>query len=270
MCRETAVTKMNPLQFTPELLTRKSTSGLDVETSLAHFAIITYMVEPAVLRSHIPERFALDCITAPDGTQKALISVVPFVDQDFRFVRWPWLKWRFGQTNYRAYVTDRASGEHVVWFFGTALDSFWVNIPHYAWKLPWHRAQIQFHTDYDDKLGRYKTYRMTANSQWSPAQLELEDTGSPPQELVGFSQLETGLVLLTHPLRGYYYRRDGKIGSYSIWHDKLNPTVGRVIMAEFPLLQRLGLGQMGDLTAVHSVLMQPKIDFTIYLPPVAL
>lgn len=252
------------------MLAGKRPSGLDVETTLAHFAIVTYLVKPAALRPHIPERFALDCIAAPDGTQKALISVVPFVDQDFRFVNFPWVKWRFGQTNYRAYVTDRASGEHVVWFFGTALDSFSVNIPRYAWKLPWHRAKIQFETEYDRVRSRYTTYRMVARSQWAPAELELEDSGNSPHALSGFPDLESGLVLLTHPMRGYYYRRDGKIGSYTIWHDRLQTTVGRTTRAHFPLLQQLGLVQMGDLTAVHSVLMQPKTHFTIYLPPIAL
>ncbi|WP_420643683.1 DUF2071 domain-containing protein [Candidatus Leptofilum sp.] len=261
---------MKPLKFTPEMLTRKRPSRLDIETTLAHFAIITYLVEPDALRRHIPKRFELDCITAPDGTQKGLISTVPFVDQDFRFVRFPWAKWRFGQTNYRAYVTDSESGEHVVWFFGTALDSFSVNIPRYAWKLPWHRASIQFDSQYDTNQQRYTKYGLVAQSSWAPATLELEDSGEPVQVLTGFPNLETGLVLLTHPLRGFYYRRDGKIGSYTIWHDKLKMTEGRIVAARFPLLQRLGLVQTDDLTTIHSVLMQPEAHFTVYLPPVAI
>lgn len=260
---------MNPLKFTPEMLARKRPSFLDVVTTLAHFAIVTYMVEPDALRPHISKRFELDCMTTPDGTQKALISVVPFVDQDFCFVRFPWFKWRFGQTNYRAYVTDRQTGEHVVWFFGTALDSFSVNIPRYAWKLPWHRAQIRFETTYDPALSRYTKYRMVASSQWAPAALELEDSGKPTQELLGFPNLESGLVLLTHPLRGYYYRRDGKVGGYSVWHDRLKTTAGRVTRASFPLLAQLGLVPEADLSTIHSVMIQPETEFTVYLPPVA-
>ena len=72
-----------------------------------------------------------------------------------------------------------------------------------------------------------------------------------------------------HPMRGYFYRRDGKLGSYSIWHDQLRTTEGRVIRANFPLLQQLELVQEGDVSAIHSVLMQPETEFTIYLPPVA-
>ena len=242
-------------------------SGIDVVTTLAHFAIVTYMVEPDALRPHIDARFDLDTIIDAEGREKALISVVPFLDQDFRFVRFPWKKWRFGQTNYRAYVRDRNTGEHVVWFFGTVLDSWTVNIPRFAWRLPWHRARITFDVAYDADFGRYSHYQMTASSNWAPARLAIEDSGKPPTQLTGFPELESGLVLLTHPLYGYYYRRDGSLGRYSIWHHRLETTLGTVTEASFPLLDQLNLVPTGDLTSVHSVLIQPETEFTIYLPP---
>jgi hypothetical protein len=270
LCDPSALATMNQLKFNSELLAKRPATGLDVETVLSHFAIITYLVEPDLLRAHLHPRFEPDCITSSAGIQQALISVVPFVDRDFRFVRCPWPKWSFEQTNYRAYVTDTETGEHVAWFFGTALSSFTVNIPRYAWKLPWHNAQIRFQTQYDKNLGRYTDYRMTAHSNWASADLELEDSGRPTQQLYGFSDLESGLVLLTHPMHGYFYRRDGKLGSYSIWHDQLQTTEGRVIKAIFPLLQQLDLVQEGDISAIHSVLIQAETEFTIYLPPVAM
>lgn len=249
------------------MLTKKRHTILTVETRLAHFAIVTYMVEPDALRRQIHERFEPYCISLPDGTRKALISVVPFLDRDFHFVRCPWPKFTFGQTNYRAYVTDTITGEHVAWFLGTSLASIFTAVPHFAWRLPWRYADIRFDTHYDEKARRYDTYRMATKSKWAPAQLELDDSGNAPKSLRGFSRLQTGLVLLTHPLRGYYYRRDGKLGSYSIWHEMLKPTEGRALSASFPLLQRLGLTEDGDLSTVHSVLIQNSIDFTIYLPP---
>jgi hypothetical protein len=85
--------------------------------------------------------------------------------------------------------------------------------------------------------------------------------------LSGVSNLEAGLVLLTHPMRGYFFRRDGVLGSYAIWHDRTTPTVGEIREARYPLLQRLELVPEGDLRSIHSVLLQPNIDFTIYLPP---
>lgn len=243
------------------------TGGLDVETTLANFAIVTYCVEPEALRKHVHERFELDCILCADGKQRALVSVVPFVDLDFRAARCPWPRWSFGQTNYRAYVTDTQTGEHVAWFFGTVLDTLFVAVPRYAWKLPWYRARMQFDVEYDTIARRFSRYSLQARSRWAGAELELKDSGEPPRELEGFSSLETGLLLLTHPTRGYYYRRDGQLGSYSIWHELMQPTLGHVASAQFPLLDRLGLVSEGDISLLHSVLLQPRIDFTIYLPP---
>lgn len=246
---------------------RRQTGGIDIETALLNFAIVTFMVEPATLRQHVHPRFELDTIIASGGREKALISVVPFVDSDFHFVRFPWLKWRFGQTNYRAYVRDTQTGEHVVWFFGTVLDS-WANaVPRFLWRLPWHQARIEFDCIFDAEVGRFVRYNMSAESEWASAELILSDTGQPPQTLAGFDSLETGLRVLTHPMRGFYYRRDGKLGGYTIWHDWLQTTVGQVEAARFPLLARLGLVAEGDVSTIHSVLLQRRTDFTIYLPP---
>jgi hypothetical protein len=95
----------------------------------------------------------------------------------------------------------------------------------------------------------------------------LEDSGRAPSTLPGVSTLEAGLVLLTHPMQGYFFRRDGALGSYAIWHDRTTPTAGMVREARYPLLERLELVAEGDQGSIHSVLLQPSIDFMIYLPP---
>lgn len=257
---------MESLKFSDDLLSRQPPRGLDVDTTLVHFAIITCLVDPAVARRHLHSRFELDLIEV-NGQEWALVSVVPFVDQDFRFARIPWLQWQFGQTNYRMYATDTETGEHIAWFFGTSLDSWTVAVPQFFWKLPWHRAHIQFDCTYDAALQRYTVYRMQTTNSWADAEVELSDTGQPPRELAGFDDLETGLVLLTHPRKGFFYRRDGQLGSYSIWHDRLQTTVGQVQSARFDLLNTLGLAEPGEALHIHSVLMQQKTEFTIYLPP---
>lgn len=108
---------------------------------------------------------------------------------------------------------------------------------------------------------------MNTTSDWAPAELEIEDSGNPVEHLDGFPDLETGLVILTHPTKGYFYRRDGHLGTYSIWHDRLQLNSGKLIHADFGLLDRLELVKSGDLTPVHSVLLMESTEFTIYLPP---
>ena len=255
------------LRFTSERLSRPPSNRWCAETTLQHFAIVTYVVDPESLRRHLHPRFEPDLLEQGAAAGRAVVSVVTFLDRDFRFAGLPWLRASFGQTNYRAYVTDRETGEHVVWFFGTCLDSMTVAIPRYGWKLPWHRARFAFDCDHDPQAHRYRSFAVRTASGWAPATIALEDSGRAPRHLDGFDDLECGLVFLTHPLRGYFYRRDGALGSYAIWHDRLQPTEGRVTEARYELLDTLGLVSLGDITAVHSVLIQKAVDFTIYLPP---
>ena len=258
---------MDQLQFTKDLLTRPELSGIDAVTTLRHFAIISYAIEPERLLPHLHPRFEPELITDERGHSKALISVVPFLDVDFRYANCPWPKFSFGQTNYRIYVRDNETGEHAVWFLGTTLDSWTVKIPHYLWKLPWHPGRMRFDCCYSDSMQRYLKYRMQTSNGWAPVRVSLSDTGQPIDSLIGFPTLEAGLVVLTHPLRGYYYRLDGKMGSYKIWHDRLKLTQGSCLEADFTLLDRLDLVPRNQQLQTHSVLLQYETEFTIYLPP---
>ena len=258
---------MDDLRFSTAQHPRPKPTGLAVETTLLHFAIVTWHVDPDALRAQLDARYEPDCVDIDGVGPRALVSAVTFLDHEFRFVLCPWPKSAFGQTNYRAYVTDTKTGEHVAWFFGTCLDSPAVAVPKFAWGLPWHRAHMAFDCDYDDLAGRYRSFAVETRSRFAPARLQLEDSGEAPRELPGFSNLESGLVLLTHPTRGVFFRRDGSVGTYTIWHDRIRPTTARLVRADYPLFEQLGLIRSGDSDGVHSVLVQRSVDFTIYLPP---
>jgi hypothetical protein len=259
---------LDDLRFSSTLQAKPLPRGFAVETSLDHFSIVTYLVNSSRLRELVHPRFAIDEVQDQDGVMRGLVSAVTFHDRDFRLAACPWPRFQFGQTNYRSYVTDTETGEHVAWFFGTSLASWSVAVPRFLWKLPWHGARIDFDCDYDEVSARYKSYRVSTKSQWAPAELALIDSGEPPSSLIGFSSVEAGLVLLTQPSRGFYYLRNGALGSYSIWHDRMTPTMGEAASTtNHPVLERLGLIQIGDAAAIHSVLIQRSIDFTIYLPP---
>jgi hypothetical protein len=266
----TDVRALHSLRFTPEMLTRPEPGRSGAETTLHHFAVVTYFVDPTLLKRHLHQRFEPLRVTALDGSSRALVSVVTFFDRDFRFTRWPRVVRSFGQTNYRAYVVDRTTGGHVAWFFGTCVDSITVAIPRYVWNLPWHRSRMTFECPYDDRAQRYASYRVTTTSSWAPGEVELEDSGKPATAFTGFASLESALVVLTHPLQGFFFRRDNRLGSYRIWHDRMQTTEGRIRHARYPLLADLGLVPLGDTRNIHSVLLQREIPFTIYLPPVAL
>ncbi|MDA0577891.1 MAG: DUF2071 domain-containing protein, partial [Verrucomicrobia bacterium] len=221
------------------MLRRPTPSGIDAITTLRHFAIVTYAVPPGRLRALVDPRFDLDCVVL-DGSPMALLSVVCFEDQDFRAAVLPTPHWRFGQTNYRAYIRDRVTGQRAAWFFGTTLGSWTVALPRWVWRLPWYYGRFSMDCP-QDASGRYRAFRISTQSQWAPALLELDHTPEAPLAFPGFPDRDTGLVVLTHPLIAYYARRDGRLGTYAVWHAPLAPSSARVRIAQFGLLDRLGL-----------------------------
>lgn len=233
----------------------------DVTTTLADFAIISYAVEPAALAALLPEGFTPQVFTLDDGRRVAFVSAVPFHDCDFRFGFAPWCKFRFGQTNYRAYVFYQ--GQRCVWFFGTSLATRWVLIPRYWWKLPWHPARMQIDTEWTGE--RCVRYRLATVAAWGNAVADLEGSTEPTGRLDGFADVEETAIVLTHPLIGYYSRRDGCLGSYAVWHDRLTLNRGVARHVQFEVFEQLGLVAPGSVP--HSVLLQRQTEFVIRLPP---
>ncbi|MGX5200417.1 DUF2071 domain-containing protein [Aliikangiella sp. IMCC44632] len=257
---------MDYLKFNDFLHPRPEPKGIDVLCKLQHFAIITYAVDPSRFNGLFPERFKLDTIKV-NGIEKALISVVPFIDVDFTSAVYPFPKFTMGQTNYRIYIIDKEANERCVWFLGTTLDSWTLAVPRFIWCLPWYSGDVQFDCEFDESQKIYKKYQMTTLAKWAPAEVELTQETNSELKLPGFSDTETGLVYLTHPLAGFYYRRDGKLGTYRVWHKKLEVTAAKLKSANFGLLSRLGLVTLEEQQNAHSVLIEPLNEFTIYLPP---
>ena len=256
------------LSFEHYLHPRPKPKGIDVKCSLQHFALITYAIDPIRFEDIIPKRFKLDTIEY-QGKTCALMSVVPFIDIDFTSAVYPFPNFTMGQTNYRVYVIDQTTQERCVWFLGTTLDSWTVAVPRYIWQLPWHKASINFDC-IQNKEGFYSQYKMKTLSDWAASEVHLEQSETDSWQFEGFPNQETYQVFLTHPLAGFYYRLDGKLGTYRVWHDRLKPKPAKLVHAKFELLERMGLVSFEDQLKPYSVLIEPINEFTIYLPPTVL
>jgi uncharacterized protein YqjF (DUF2071 family) len=254
-----------PATFSTAIVARPGPGWLAVTTTLRHFAIVTYAIPPERLTPHLPERFVPEIVRI-GGAPRALVSAVPFLDTRFRSARLWSPGQTMGQTNYRLYVVDTATGAHVAWFFGTTLDSVFVAVPRLLWRMPWRRGCMRFDCELDAG-GAYARYRMSTTSAWAPAELDLEVTSEGASALDGFGDVETGLVVVTHPLVGFFRRHDGHVATYSVWHDRLRLKRARARTSRWGLLDGLGLVPFDEQTTPHSVLVQPSTDFTIYLPP---
>jgi len=257
---------LKPLFFKDHLIERPVPRGIDILCKLQHFAIISYAIDAQRLSPFIPKRFKLDTVQI-DGQERALLSVVPFIDVDFTSAVYPFPKFRMGQTNYRIYIIDQETGERAVWFLGTTLDSWTIAVPHLLWRLPWYAGKVTFDCDFDSGSGLYRRYHMKTEARWAPAEVELFQRPDEKLLLPGFPDEETALVYLTHPLIGFYHRRDGKLGTYRVWHDRLWVKAAQLKSANFGLLERLNLVTRAEQQQPHSVLVEPINEFTIYLPP---
>lgn len=258
---------MQPLrQFKDYLHDRPEPTGIDIVCGLKHFSIITYAVPAVRFEGLFPDRFKLDTVII-DGEEKGLISVVPFIDVDFTSAVYAFPSFTMGQTNYRIYIIDTETDERCVWFLGTTLDSWTLAVPRYLWSLPWYSAKMTFDCQFDAVTGRYTKYTVDAKSKWAAASVSLAQHSEEAFSFPGFPNVESALVYLTHPLAGFYHRRDGKLGTYRVWHKKLDVQPASLISAKFSLLSNLGIVTTAEQNRPYSVLIEPLNRFTIYLPP---
>lgn len=240
---------------------------MDVRSKLRHFALVNYALPRSRLEAHIPAAHFRIPEFMIAGRPQALMSAVPFYDADFHFIHLPFAKFSFGQTNFRVYVIDRRTGEHAVWFFGTTLGSVVVYFAKGAWGIPWHHARYQIECDYDGRLKQYARYRYQIRSTWCNARVDIEDTGLPAPLLEGFNTPDEMKLILTHPVDGYFYRSDGQVGKYSVWHEEIPFTTGRAKDLYFSLYEDLGLLSKEEMQNPHSVLICPQTEFKVLLPP---
>nr|BFE81369.1 hypothetical protein GCM10020093_039700 [Planobispora longispora] len=73
------------------------------------------------------------------------------------------------------------------------------------------------------------------------------------------------MAVLTHPTLGWYRRRGGGVGTYSIWHPPMRPRHLTAESARFRVFEELGLTTPES--RPHSVLAQESIHFDIHTPP---
>lgn len=252
--------------FEDYLHERPKPTGIDVICGLKHFSIITYAVPIDRFDGILPDRFEIDAVDI-DGEKKGLISVVPFIDVDFTSAVYAFPKFTMPQTNYRIYIVDKQTGERCVWFLGTTLDSWTLAVPRYLWNLPWHEAQVKFDCQFNEVTGLYTKYEMNAQSNWAQAEVSLVQTGKEALSFAGFPDTESALLYITHPLAGFYHRRDGRLGTYRVWHKRLEVKPATLLSANFKLLSDLNIVPVSEQGNPYSVLVEPLNEFTIYLPP---
>lgn len=238
---------------------------LDIATVLRHFVMVTYSVAPDRLASHLPEGVFTPEILRINNRDRALVSAVFFIDEDFRFVRLPYPRFRFAQTNYRTYVRRVDNNKPAVWFFGTTLGGWPVHVARKLWRIPWHPGRYT-----TSMKGNPVRYQYRVESSWAPADIDIVDTGSPLRSAPGFPSSHHLELILTHPVEGFFRRLDGRLGTYSIRHPLMAMTHGRAQRLSIPLFSTLGLLDEDKQATPHSIAICPRVPFHILMPPVVM
>ena len=192
---------------------RQSLKLSDASVNLSYFSIVTYRVDPESLARLLPPRFK-PVVMDDNGSVRGLVSAVTFKERNFSF---QWMKpfqWiPFWQTNYRAYVEDVLDGQRKVWFFQTMLGSVTAFIPKHLWKMPWERSS--YHSRVSSSC-----WDIHGESERDTVSLKISPTNTPAT-LSGFSSESEAMEILTNPSAGYFFNRNGKLSSYSIWHEAI-------------------------------------------------
>jgi hypothetical protein len=234
----------------------------DAATLLRHFALVTFDVDPDRLAAALPAGLTPEIRTLDDGRRRGFVSAVSFRDIDFRFRGAELVRASFNQTNYRAYVLG-PDNERAVFFFETTLDSRLAVIPRRLWGMPWFGGRTTIAADWEGD--RCVSYRHVCTGQRNAVEASFAGTADAPRRLDGFRDADDTFAVLTHPLDGYFRHPSGRLGRYSVWHPRLEPTLGAAVNARYTVFELLGLVQPG--TVPHSVLLQPSIEFDVRLPP---
>jgi len=230
-------------------------------TDLDDFALITWAVDPDRVAALLPPNFAPD---VRDG--RALISMVAFRDVGFHFRVAPFARVSCGQVNYRTYVTRAGADgpESGVWFFGTTLDSVFVQMPRRTWRMPWHRGRMRIVSRWAS--GGCASWRTTITGSWGSAVVALRGTGRPLPVPNGFRDTDDASAVILDPFVGWYGRSDGSgVGRYSVWHERLELEEAVVDHVKCQVFTDLGLIESGATPRFAGV--QRRVSFEVHTPP---
>ena len=223
---------------------------------LEDFAIINWPVEPARLRRHLPAGFEPE-----ERSGTAYVAMVAFRNHGFHFRAAPFARLSCAQADYRTFV--RRGEERGVWFFGGSLSSRLVVVATGLWKMPWHREPIEIARPSSEDSSAQWTFR--SSGDWGAAVVTLSGTGRPFPGSSRFDGAADNADSMTDPMIGWYPRRDGAIGRYSVWHEPLQLHEAAADVTTCKVFERLDLIDKDQ--APSGAGMQRTVSFDVHTPP---
>lgn len=189
------------------------------------------------------------------------MALVAFKNHGFHFRAAPFARFSCGQADYRTFV--RRGDERGVWFFGGSLSSRLVHVPNALWKMPWHHESIDIASSSNGDAGDH--WRFNADGDWGAATVALTGFGRPfagPTSSDGSTEIAATLV---DPMIGWYPRRDGGVGRYSVWHEPLQLQEATAAVTRCDVFERLGF--IDKHQPPTGAGLQRRVPFDVHTPP---
>jgi hypothetical protein len=117
------------------------------------------------------------------------------------------------------------------------------------WRYGKYKCQFQL------KGHEYSEFKMDFTSKQGNGSVDIKNSGSDMKLLEGFKSLDEQVLILTHPVMGYYDLNAHEIGTYEIWHPKIDLKEGTGNHIYFELFEKLGFLTKAEMNQPHSILL---------------
>ena len=126
--------------------------------------------------------------------------------------------------------------------------------------MPWHRERVRIDATWAE--GRGSSMAVDVDGGWGALTIRLDGMLPPSRPSDGLWP-----ATVTDPVHGWYRRRDGGVGRYSVWHPplrgRLQPMAVRVARSQ--PFEDLGLVPLGQEAIAAAVV--PTTTFDVHTPP---
>lgn len=200
-----------------------------IVSQLQHHSVISYLIPSVRVRDMVPEEFQLG--------ENTILSIEAFQDSS---------RHQFEQINYRLQVNYRGTFRN--WLLGTSIGSFSAITAHNYFQNPWHLSAIDLQVSTDAMSGRYHTYRLNSQSEWSNTFFEIADTG-----MTILNQHKVQMV-------DHFIRRDGTIGTQQTNYLPAQTTRGILKTGRCDMLKKLGILDEAEIAYPLNVSLQRKVE----------
>jgi hypothetical protein len=233
---------------------------ISVKMMLSHVVYISYRVPASRIRPLVPNILPL----ATPFPDQVFVSIVGMKCNRVRLSGFPWPSFNYDQLNIRTYVIDPQTGNQAVYFFHSGVTSPLVPLLTRILGIPWEKIAFGLQENRGEDQPR-PTYR--AIGRWKEdLNFEIEEPESSREGTEVFMDPKSEITHITGPLIAFM-GPTGHTIRFEISHLPLEVHRARLLGIRFQIPAAMGILKEEELPKPNSVLLVPRTEFTVHLPP---